>query len=67
MLEFNGIQLLPSSPRNYWVIECDATPLAAGAYSQKAFYAESFSQDVKDRNLSIVHREALNLVHAVSA
>ena len=48
-----------------WIIECDSTLEAAGAFSPTSFYADKFPPSVVDSHLQIVHLEALNLVHAV--
>ena len=66
-LDYNGIQLLPPAPRKPWVIECDATLSAAGAFSKQRFYAEEFPPDVTSSNFNITHLEAFNLIHALTA
>ena len=66
-LDYNGVQLLPPTPRQPWIIECDSKLSAAGAFSCSAYYAEKVPEEVLMSRLSIMHLEALNLVYAVSS
>ena len=56
------IVLLPASPRVTWAIECNATPEAAGGYSQTKFFAARLVQDVLALKLPIAQLEVLALL-----
>ena len=46
---FKSVVLLPSKPRQEWVIKCDSMLDAAGAFSQSEFYAVKFPTDLLAR------------------
>ena len=65
VISCNCILIIPSQPRQDWVIECDATLKAPGTFSPSSFYAAKFPPAVASGSLSITQLEALNLVQAV--
>ena len=49
----NGIQLLPPAPRKEWLLECNSTLQAGGAYSPVAYYSVQYPQEILDNSMSI--------------
>ena len=63
---YNGVCLLPTKPKQEWVIESDATLTSGGAWSKTKFFSVQFPQAVTDLSWSINKLEALTVIHALN-
>ena len=61
----NGLVLLPQQEKAEWLVECDSSLRAGGAFSKEKYFSEAYNQQVLNRGLHITQLEALNLVAAV--
>ena len=63
----NGLVLLKSLEREHWVIECDSSMAAGGAFSAKEYYGTMYPNEMRQKYTNIAHLEAINLVVAMRA
>ena len=61
----NGLVLLKSDEREHWVIECDSSLIAGGAFSAEKYYAHTYPTRLTDEHRNIAHLEAMNLIVAM--
>ena len=61
----NGLVLLKSEQREHWVIECDSSLAAGGAFSAQKYYGTPYPHGMREKYSNIAHLEAINLVIAM--
>ena len=61
----NGLVLLEQEEKEHWVIECDSSMKAGGAFSALNYYGCPYPSDITREYTNIAHLEAINLVVAL--
>ena len=61
----NGLVLLKTEEKEHWVIECDSSLRAGGAFSALHYYGTPYPASLTDAHTNIAHLEAINLIVAM--
>ena len=61
----NGKVLLKSEPKTPWIIECDSSLKAGGAFSKTMYYGKEYPMHITQKYTNIAHLEAINLIVAM--
>ena len=63
----NGKVLLKTAEKAPWIIECDSSMKAGGAFSKNHYYGKTYPTDMTSKYTNIAHLEAINLIAAMRA
>ena len=61
----NGKVLLKTVEKEPWIIECDSSMKAGGAFSKHLYYGKEYPDHITKTHTNIAHLEAINLVVAM--
>ena len=63
----NGKVLLKTAEKAPWIIECDSSLRAGGAFSKDHYYGKEYPAVITSKYTNIAHLEAINLIAAMRA